>query len=70
MKEKVKGRNADRHLCVTCQFRAAVYNKRGSGIKCEYLLKSGTNHSRGCAVEDCNKYVRGKPIRMKDALEL
>lgn len=64
--EKAKGRNADRHLCVKCKYRAAVYNKRGAGIKCEYVLKSGTRRSRGCAVEDCDKYARGKPLIAKE----
>lgn len=66
-KEKLKkGRNIDRHLCEKCQYRSTTYRKRGSGIKCEYVLKSETKHSRGCSVEDCDKYVKGKPIIAKD----
>lgn len=64
--DEAKGRNADRHLCETCQYRACSYNKKSSGIKCEYALKPGTGNSRGCAVEDCDKYVEGKPLKAKD----
>lgn len=63
--EETKGKNADRHLCKTCKYRAAAYTKNGSGIKCEYALKSG-KRSRGCDVEDCDKYEKGAPVRVKD----
>lgn len=63
---ETKGKNADRHLCRTCKYRAAAYYPNGTGIKCEYALKSGTKNSRGCDVEDCDKYEKGAPIKVKD----
>lgn len=62
---ETKGKNADRHLCKTCKYRAAV-STRSSGIKCEYALKPGTGNTRGCDVEDCDKYEKGAPIRVKE----
>lgn len=64
--EETKGKNADRHLCKTCKYRAAAYIQNGSGIKCEYALKSGTKRSRGCDVEDCDKYEKGAPVKVKE----
>ncbi len=63
---ETKGRNADRHLCKTCKYRAAAYVQKGPGIKCEYALKSRTKRARGCDVEDCDKYEKGNPSRVKD----
>ena len=63
---ETKGKNADRHLCKTCKYRAATYNQKNSGIKCEYALKSGTKRSRGCDVEDCDKYEKGAPVKVKE----
>lgn len=62
---ETKGKNADRHLCKTCRYRAGVYYQKGSGIKYEYALKSGKN-TRGCDVEDCDKYEKGAPVKVKD----
>lgn len=63
---ETKGKNADRHLCKTCKYRAAAYNPNSSWIKCEYALKSGTKRSRGCNVEDCDKYEKGAPVKVKE----
>lgn len=63
---ETKGKNADRHLCRTCKYRAATYNQKNSGIKCEYVLKSRTKRTRGCDVEDCDKYEKGAPVRVKE----
>ena len=63
---ETKGKNADRHLCKTCKYRAATYNQKNFGIKCEYALKSGTKRSRGCDVEDCDKYEKGAPVKVKE----
>lgn len=57
------GWNADRHACKTCQYRAAQADKINVGIGCAYALI--VEHSRGCDVEDCNVYVRGKRISGK-----
>lgn len=65
---ETKGKNADRHLCKTCKYRAAAYNQKNTGIKCEYALKSGTKRSRGCDVEDCDKYEKGAPVKVKDEM--
>nr|WP_300826454.1 hypothetical protein [uncultured Schaedlerella sp.] len=64
---ETKGKNADRHLCKTCKYRAATYNQKNTGIKCEYALKSG-KRSRRCNVEDCDKYEKGAPVRVKDEM--
>lgn len=63
---ETKGKNADRHLCRTRKYRAAAYIQNGSGVKCEYVLKSGTKRSRGCDVEDCDKYEKGAPVKVKE----
>ena len=63
---ETRGKNADRHLCKTCKYRAATYNQKNFGIKCEYVLKSGTKRSRGCDVEDCDKYEKGAPVKVKE----
>lgn len=65
---ETKGKNADRHLCKTCRYRAATYNQKNSGIKCEYALKSGTKRTRGCDVEDCDKYEKGAPVNAKEEM--
>lgn len=43
---------------------AAVRMEDGS-MRCEYALKSG-KRSRGCDVEDCDKYEKGAPVRVKE----
>lgn len=61
MKTIVKaGWNADRHGCRKCRFRA---RNKPYEHNCQYILMMG--HSRGCEVEDCDKYVRDKWIRKK-----
>lgn len=54
------GWNADRKKCKTCKFRPATALK-SNGAGCDYLDLIG--HSRGCAVEDCDRYVKG--VRME-----
>jgi hypothetical protein len=52
--EAVKDHNKDRNLCKTC-----IYRSREEAVnKCDYILFIG--HSRGCAVEDCDKYIKGR----------
>lgn len=49
----VKGENKNRTLCRTC-----IYRARDFGVNvCDYI--DIENHSRGCPVEDCDKYVKG-----------
>lgn len=50
--------NADRHLCKTCAFRAT---DKDHG--CDYITL--TEHPRGCRVEDCTRYERGKRRPLK-----
>lgn len=52
------GWNADRKKCKTCRYRQAHNNPtdRNKG-NCNYIEIAG--HSRGCAVEDCDRYVKG-----------
>lgn len=58
------GWNADRKKCKTCRYRQAHNNptdlNKGS---CNYIEIAG--HSRGCAVEDCNRYVKGARMGRK-----
>ena len=56
--EKPAGHNADRHLCKTCRFRPRRELKV-KGFGCNYIGE--TNHSRGCKVENCDKYEKGNP---------
>lgn len=53
------GWNADREKCKTCRYRARA--DKGGG--CDYIEIAG--HSRGCDVEDCDRYVRGKRLEIK-----
>ena len=48
-----KGHNKDRKLCKTCIYRARDFSVN----KCDYI--EITKRSRVCAVEDCDKYVKG-----------
>lgn len=54
------GWNADRHACRSCIYRmtGAMHAK---GANCDYTDKM--DRTRGCSVEDCDKYVKGAPIK-------
>ena len=56
-----KGHNKNRELCKTC-----IYRGRDFGVnRCDYIEIS--KRSRGCAVEDCDKYVKGpRPTKRND----
>lgn len=55
------GWNADRKKCKTCQYRQAHNNPTDQNKgNCNYIEIAG--HSRGCAVEDCDRYVKGKRL--------
>lgn len=53
------GWNADRRKCKTCRYRARADKDGG----CDYIEIAG--HSRGCAVADCDRYVKGKRMERK-----
>jgi len=53
----VPGWNTDRHACNTCRYRTKTVHARQNGMKCNYIEQVG--HSRGCEVEDCDKYEKG-----------
>lgn len=55
------GWNKDRKKCRTCQFRSR--NKSVNG--CDYI-EHNNGRSRCCKVEDCDKYVRGKRLRINN----
>lgn len=57
------GWNADREACKTCRYRP---DKRMAqrGIGCDYLDLVG--HSRGCSVEDCDKYEKGNRVKKNE----
>lgn len=55
------GWNADRKKCRTCRYRQAHNNPTDQNKgNCNYIEIAG--HSRGCAVEDCDRYVKGKRL--------
>ena len=59
------GHNADRKKCQTCCYRGRdPKNKNG----CDYIEHEG--HSRGCSVEDCNRYVKGPRLDLKNTMSL
>lgn len=47
------GWNADRKKCKTCRYRARPEQVN----RCDYIEHA--KHSRGCAVEDCDRYAKG-----------
>lgn len=65
-KEVVPGHNADRHLCKICKWRAKKNNPNGVG--CEFAQHH--DHTRGCAVEDCNVFEKGDPAHQKKPIVL
>lgn len=56
------GWNTDRRKCRTCRYRAAWTDMK-NGAGCDYI--DLVHHSRGCAVEDCDRYVKGKRMERK-----
>lgn len=50
------GWNADRHACRTCEYRPREGGAKANGVRCNYI--EIMHRSRGCAVEDCDKYVK------------
>ena len=56
--KRKKGWNKDRHACKTCQWRGSKIGRNG----CDFIILVRPNHSRGCKVEDCDKYIRGARI--------
>lgn len=58
------GWNADRKKCKTCRYRQAHNNPTDQNKgNCNYIEIAG--HSRGCAVEDCDRYVKGTIMKKK-----
>lgn len=52
------GWNADRKKCRSCRYRARPDRVN----RCDYIEYA--KHSRGCDVEDCDRYVRGKRLKV------
>ena len=52
-REEVKGSNKNKTLCKTCIYRARDFSVN----RCDYI--DIEKHSRGCPVEDCDKYIKG-----------
>lgn len=52
------GWNADRKKCRSCRYRARPEQVN----RCDYIEHA--KHSRGCAVEDCDRYVRGRRLKV------
>ena len=51
------GWNADRKKCRSCRYRARPEQVN----RCDYIEHA--KHSRGCDVEDCDRYVRGRRLK-------
>ncbi len=55
----------DSEQCHRCKHRSVIYAsgqaKYGDYIFCYYIGDEG--HSRGCQVENCDKFEEGKPKR-------
>ena len=54
------GWNADRKKCQSCVYRQSTWDKKIGRGSCDYLEITG--HSRVCAVENCDRYVKGPRI--------
>ena len=52
------GWNADRKKCRSFRYRARPEQVN----RCDYIEHA--KHSRGCAVEDCDRYVRGRRLKV------
>ena len=52
------GWNADRKKCRSCRYRARPEQVN----RCDYIEIA--KHSRGCDVEDCDRYVRGRRLKV------
>ena len=52
------GWNADRKKCRSCRYRARPEQVN----RCDYIEHA--KHSRGCSVEDCDRYVRGRRLKV------
>ena len=52
------GWNADRKKCRSCRYRARPEQVN----RCDYIEHA--KHSRGCSVEDCDRYVRGHRLKV------
>lgn len=52
------GWNADRRKCRSCRYRARPDQVNG----CDYIKYA--KHSRGCDVEDCDRYLRGRRLKV------
>lgn len=54
------GWNVDRKKCQSCVYRQSTWDKKIGRGSCNYLEITG--HSRVCAVENCDRYVKGPRI--------
>ena len=52
------GWNADRKKCRSCRYRARPEQVN----RCDYIEHA--KHSRGCSVEDCDRDVRGRRLKV------
>ena len=52
------GWNADRKKCRSFRYRARPEQIN----RCDYIEHA--KHSRGCSVEDCDRYVRGRRLKV------
>ena len=55
--------------CNTCKYRTFLYGAKSMDnnshtVGCGYMMITGKR--RGCDPEDCDKYDKGKALRIKD----
>lgn len=61
--ERPKGWNKDRNACKKCKYRGYTPTTNQTPRNgCDFIDIVG--HSRGCKVEDCNRFVKGKRVKV------
>lgn len=56
------GHNADRKKCDICQYRSAGNNGKNG---CDFI--EFAKRSRGCKVDDCDKFIEGPRLILKES---
>lgn len=62
MRKEIMG-NKKNKLCNTCIYRPSQQDRMGLKMRCDYIGITG--HMRGCPVENCTRYKRGRRIVVK-----
>lgn len=60
---------SDKRRCKSCIYRTTIYLAQmdsAGDIGCAYILHTGK--MRGCPAEKCDKYVRGKKLKLDSTI--